>query len=950
MGVAGVTFGIFDEEGNKIEEITTDSNGYAKSSPLTLDIRYIVKELKTRDEYIINNNEYRVDLTENGVIEGYTYTLRILNEHKKGNLHVEKITLDDKTIQMGNVKFELYLVGNGEIRLYIGTYYTDVNGEIYIPNLNTGNYMLKETETNRWYYLKDDTTIEVKWSRQYGDTNVTIENEKKKGIIKIIKTDKDFQEHPLEGIEFEVYDEDNNYIETITTSASGIAESRRLRIDKKYYVKETKTLENYILDDNIYTIDFVKGLTKDEINNIQKDTIYELPLTNEHKKGNLKVYKVDADDNTIPLENVKFELYAKNVDSPYIEDGLVDTYITNEQGEITINDMWTGEWYLKEVETNIFYKLNKENSEIEIKHNETTEITIENEPKKGYITIEKQDSEFNDIKIPKVVFNINDEDANFIETVTTDEKGIAQSSLLPIQKTYYVVEVETNNLYKLTNEFFRVNFIENKTLDEIAEIETDIEYSFTVENEAKESSLKIIKVDMDNNEICIPNAEFEIKDETLNKVIATVRTNTSGVALIENLKVTHTYSAREVKSNYKYKLNKKTITNIVLNPDNVKNITVENELLKGQIKVIKVDLDDNEIKLEGVSFEILDENMNVVEEITTDSNGEALSSRLPCVDREYYIREKETLDTYVLSDEVKKVTLTADKITDLTFKNEKIKGYIQITKTSADDNPITGETAGTPIANVEFEIYDSDGNIVSNIITNEKGIAITDKLIKGKYTIKEKKSGKFYQLNMTEYNAEIEDHLQIVNVDITNESDNPNVDIEKTGIIQTTANQEIRYDFKIKNTGNVPLDNFTWYDYLPTEYVKITKLITGTYNQDLNYSIYYKTNLNDYKLLAENLNTQINNYIDFSNIQLEEGEIITEFKADFGTVGVGFESVINPYIFVKVNSTVKDDDTFTNKTRIEGKHESYLVWDEDDHTTKVYEKEIIVKKLPRTGF
>ena len=314
MGVAGVTFGIFDEEGNKIEEITTDSNGYAKSSPLTLDIRYIVKELKTRDEYIINNNEYRVDLTENGVIEGYTYTLRILNEHKKGNLHVEKITLDDKTIQMGNVKFELYLVGNGEIRLYIGTYYTDVNGEIYIPNLNTGNYMLKETETNRWYYLKDDTTIEVKWSRQYGDTNVTIENEKKKGIIKIIKTDKDFQEHPLEGIEFEVYDEDNNYIETITTSASGIAESRRLRIDKKYYVKETKTLENYILDDNIYTIDFVKGLTKDEINNIQKDTIYELPLTNEHKKGNLKVYKVDADDNTIPLENVKFELYAKNVD------------------------------------------------------------------------------------------------------------------------------------------------------------------------------------------------------------------------------------------------------------------------------------------------------------------------------------------------------------------------------------------------------------------------------------------------------------------------------------------------------------------------------------------------------------------------------------------------------------------------------------------------------------
>ena len=26
-----------------------------------------------------------------------------------------------------------------------------------------------------------------------------------------------------------------------------------------------------------------------------------------------------------------------------------------------------------------------------------------------------------------------------------------------------------------------------------------------------------------------------------------------------------------------------------------------------------------------------------------------------------------------------------------------------------------------------------------------------------------------------------------------------------------------------------------------------------------------------------------------------------------------------------------------------------MVWDEDDHTTKVYEKEIEVKKLPKTG-
>lgn len=211
--------------------------------------------------------------------------------------------------------------------------------------------MLKETATNRWYYLADDTKIEVKWYEQYGDTKVTIENEKKKGIIKVIKTDKDFQEYALEGITFDIYDEDNNFIETIKTNEEGIAESSRLRIDKKYYLIETNTLENYILDENTYTIDFTESLTKDEINDIQTDTIYTLKLTNEHKKGKLLVHKVDADDNTIPLENIKFELYANKVDSPYKEEQLIGTYTTDENGEIYIENLWTGEWYLKEVET-----------------------------------------------------------------------------------------------------------------------------------------------------------------------------------------------------------------------------------------------------------------------------------------------------------------------------------------------------------------------------------------------------------------------------------------------------------------------------------------------------------------------------------------------------------------------------------------------------------------------
>lgn len=130
LGVSDVVFGIFDMQGNKIQEVTTNKDGYAKSGELPLiKEQYIVRELKTRPEYITNEKSFTVNLIENGINDGCVYTLRVGNEHKKGNLFVEKIMMDDNTIAMGNIEFELYLVGNNttDPKLYIGTYYTDAN-------------------------------------------------------------------------------------------------------------------------------------------------------------------------------------------------------------------------------------------------------------------------------------------------------------------------------------------------------------------------------------------------------------------------------------------------------------------------------------------------------------------------------------------------------------------------------------------------------------------------------------------------------------------------------------------------------------------------------------------------------------------------------------------------------------------------------------------------------
>ena len=258
--------------------------------------------------------------------------------------------------------------------------------------------------------------------------------------------------------------------------------------------------------------------------------------------------------------------------------------------------------------------------------------------------------------------------------------------------------------------------------------------------------------------------------------------------------------------------------------------------------------------------------------------------------------------------------------------------------------------AGAPIEGAKFNIYNAEGKLVDQVVTNKDGIAITKKLDKGKYSVQEIETGKWYILNEEKFNIEIKENNEIVELDITNKSENPGVDIEKESKNIVKKNEEIDYEFTIKNTGNTKLTDFTWYDILPNQYAKITKIETGTFNQDITYSIYYKTNRKaDYLVLKKDLNSKENNYIDLTNIYLEEGEEITEIKVCFGEVDVGFSNEQKPHIYMKLKDNLENDTKIENFTILEGYDKDYKVTDEDETTGTVYNVEE-KKKLPRTGF
>lgn len=155
----------------------------------------------------------------------------------------------------------------------------------------------------------------------------------------------------------------------------------------------------------------------------------------------------------------------------------------------------------------------------------------------------------------------------------------------------------------------------------------------------------------------------------------------------------------------------------------------------------------------------------------------------------------------------------------------------------------------------------------------------------------------------------------------------------------------------VGNASNIYLEKFKWIDYIPVDYVRAEKMTTGTWNQDLSYSVLYKTNKSqEYILFKENLQTTEDSELDFTKLELTQDECITEICYDFGRVDVGFKEITAPTMKCKSLETLQDGESFTNYTKTIGTYFELIAEAEDKWTTIVHKpKEEHPPVLPRTG-
>ena len=256
---------------------------------------------------------------------------------------------------------------------------------------------------------------------------------------------------------------------------------------------------------------------------------------------------------------------------------------------------------------------------------------------------------------------INSKDKNIKIAVPTSEIKENIKGKIIIQNAY----IKTNPIYYCESEIEEAQcYVTYTNPYEIASDNIELNIN------ANESELLIKKVDEETNEP-LSNVTFEVLDE--NKIkITEVITDENGEAKLENM-LPQTVYIKESKSKEGYILSNEE-KKVKLEYSKTSTVSFENEKQKGQIRIIKIDKDDKETKLEGVKFKLLDEKNNVLEELMTDKDGTALSKRYAIKDYlKLKIQEIQTLENYLLSDDIKIVELEADKTKDIIFENEKIK-------------------------------------------------------------------------------------------------------------------------------------------------------------------------------------------------------------------------------------------------------------------------------------
>ncbi len=716
-----------------------------------------------------------------------------LNVEKYGNLKIAK--QDEDGTYVPDTSFKVS--ANADMSDPIGTYTTGSDGTVTINDLTPDTYYVQETAVPDHLVL--DPTVHSITVQANQTATFTARNNWKKGRVLIRKTDQDSGKQ-VAGAVYAIYDaDDDQEVARLTTLADGYATSDYLRFGS-YYVKEVIAPDGYILNDTKYPVTITENEQKIEVSGVD-----------ERVRGSIRIEKVDSVTGDIAqgdatLVGAKYGLYAREaILDPadqaviYEEDARIAELTIDEERQASIDDLYLGTYYLKEIEPSEGYTLDETEYDVELAYQGQTTATVtidqtvkERVKAQAFQIIKVSSNEAGEaenlqgaeftIKLKSDVERYGSWEAapiaknaqgNEAAVLVTDENGQAVSEELPYGE-YIVRETKTpDDKYPVAD--FTVIIDEDSREPQPWRVFNDTTF---------EAALKLVKLDAESGKtVQLAKTSFKIKDLDTNEYVGywewfplphyvdSWTTTEEGTVHTGNLLKAGEYQLEEITAPNGYVLNKEPVK------FQVSTNTAYETLPDGQTPLITVEMSDVSVKgririekhgevltgfengqfvyeeraLAGMRAEVvaaedildpsndgsvLIEAGTVVDTVTTDEGGEALSKELPL--GTYEIREVRAPDGYVLSDEVKTVELTyEDQETAVvysevqTITNERQKVKVTATKQDADTQEYLAGAQISLYAN--RKVYNYDGEVIlqpndriATAVTNADGEAVFD--------------------------------------------------------------------------------------------------------------------------------------------------------------------------------------------------------------------------------
>lgn len=794
--VAGINFTVTGGNGFS-KTVTTNENGEIDISDLVPG-KYTITE-ENIDRYVPNQSQ---TIT---VSSGKTSSVSFYNILKKFRVTVTKQDYE-KSHAQGDAKLSGAVYGLFKGNDLVAQYTTDSNGSFTTDYFVCGtDWTVREISPSEGYLL-NDTVYRVgadprDYNIEYNNApDMTVMEQVIKGKISIIKHTDDGEtqiETPEKGAEFQIYlkssgsfvNADKDERDTIVCDQDGFASTKLLPYGV-YTVHQTKGWDGRekITDFDVF------------INTDGKT--YKFLINNKNFESYLKVVKLDKETGKrIPYEGAAFEIYDSNnhrvtMQYTYPQVTLIHTFYTNKDGYlITPERLPYGYYTLKEVQapygyvlddTPIPFVISQENASTDTGVT-VVKVKAKDMAQKGVINITKTGEIFSSVEENKGVYTpkysvgnlkgavfevyaaedittldgtVRYEQGTLVDTVTTDNDGVAKSKELYLGK-YTVIEKTAPNGYVHNSTKYDVELIyagQNVSVTSTAvsvyndrqkvavslkkEMNEDKTFNLGKNNEISFVQFGIYA----NEDIKASNGDVIPKDA----LITFANCDKNGSIVFDcDLPVGFKWYVKEIATDEHYILSDtKYEFDTEYQGQDVKVIdikinngeAIENNLIYGSVKGLKIDREAQET-IKGAIFGLFKSDTTEFTEdkafltAVTDENGVFVFNNIPY--GEYLIKELKPADGYLDNEDVFTVTIKDnEQVVELTAINDKVPEL----KTTATVN-------GKKEAVAKGEITIKDTVEYKHLVPN------TEYVIKG--TLMDKSTGKPFKVKGKEITSTV---------------------------------------------------------------------------------------------------------------------------------------------------------------------------------------------------